>query len=72
MKVRLLRDTRVIHRAGDVVEITDPALLANLFSTRSAEALGAEAPENPERETAEGVQGATGKPPAKRTTSRKK
>lgn len=48
MKVRLLRDTNVRHKAGEVVEITDPAMLANLFSSRSAEALRAEAPETPE------------------------
>ena len=48
MKVRLLRDTNVRHKAGEVVEITDPAVLANLFSSRSAEALRAEAPETPE------------------------
>lgn len=51
MKIRLLRDTNVRHKAGEVVEITDPAVLANLFSSRSAEALRAEAPETPEGET---------------------
>lgn len=51
MKVRLLRDTNVRHKAGEVVEITDPAVLANLFSSRSAEALRAAAPETPEDET---------------------
>ncbi len=64
MKVLLLRDTRIQHKAGDVVNITDPAVLANLFSTRSAEALRAEAPETPEAKAE--------KTTAKRTTARKK
>ena len=64
MKVRLLRDVRVQHRAGDVVEITDPAVLNNLFSTRSAEALGTEAPETPEAKAE--------KTTARKTVARKK
>lgn len=63
MKVLLLRDTRIQHRAGEVVEITDPAVLANLFSSRSAEALGAEAPETPEKPE---------KTTARKTAARKK
>ena len=34
MKVRLLRDVNVRHRAGEIVEISDPAVLNNLFSAR--------------------------------------
>ena len=64
MKVRLLRDVNVRHRAGEIVEISDPAVLGNLFSTRSAEALGAEAPEKPEAKAE--------KTTAIRTTSRMK
>ena len=64
MKVRLLRDANVRHKAGDVVEITDSAVLNNLFSTRSAEALRAEAPETPE-DRAE-------KTTARKTAARKK
>lgn len=64
MRVRLLRDTRIQHRAGEIVEVNDPAVLANLFSTRSAEALGAEAPATPEAKAE--------KTTAKRTTARKK
>ena len=63
MKVLLLRDTRIQHRAGEVVEITDPAVLANLFSSRSAEVLGAEAPETPEKPE---------KTTARKTAARKK
>ena len=51
MRVRLLRDVSVRHRAGEIVEISDPVVLNNLFSARSAEALGAEAPRTPEAET---------------------
>ena len=63
MKVRLLRDVNVRHRAGEIVEISDPAVLNNLFSARSAEALRAEAPETPE---------AKAEPTARKTTARKK
>ena len=65
MRIRLLRDARIQHKAGDVIEVTDPAVLANLFSSRSAEALGAEAPETPEENIPP-------KTTAKRTTARKK
>ena len=64
MKVLLLRDTRIQHKAGEVVEVTDPAVLANLFSTRSAEALRAEAPETPEAKAE--------KTTARKTAARKK
>ena len=64
MKVRLLRDVNVRHKAGDVVEITDPAVLANLFSSRSAEALGAAAPETSEDKAEKAT--------ARKTAARKK
>lgn len=64
MKVRLLRDTNVRHKAGEVVEITDPAVMANLFSSRSAEVLRAEAPETPEAKAE--------KTTARKTAARKK
>ena len=51
MKVRLLRDTRIRHAAGDVVDVRDPLELDFLVSTGSAEVLRAEAPQTPEAET---------------------
>lgn len=48
MRVRLTRDMRVQHKAGEVVEITDPAALHFLLSTASAVALEAERRETPE------------------------
>lgn len=60
MKVQLTRDMRVQHKAGEVIEVTDPAVLHFLLSTNSAVALEAERCETPEKAT------------AKRTTARKK
>lgn len=48
MKVRLTRDMRVQHKAGEVIDVTDPAVLHFLLSTNSAVALEAERRETPE------------------------
>lgn len=48
MRVRLLRDMRIQHKAGEVVEIASPAELDFLLSTGSAVVLRAAAPETPE------------------------
>lgn len=43
MKVRLLRDARILHKAGEVVEIS-PEFAEYLISLDSAEAVEAEPP----------------------------
>ena len=48
MKVRLLRDARIRHAAGEVVDVRDLPELQFLVSTGSAEVLRTEAPETPE------------------------
>lgn len=49
MQVRLLRDARIRHRAGEVVEVADPAELGFLLNTGTAEAVRtAPAPAVPE------------------------
>ena len=48
MKVRLLRDARIKHKAGEVVEITSQPELDFLLSTGTATVLRAAVPENPE------------------------
>lgn len=48
MKVRLLRDAKIRHMAGEVVEITSQPELDFLLSTGSATVLRAAAPETPE------------------------
>ena len=48
MKVRLTRDMRVQHKAGEVIDVTDPAVLHFLLSTNSAVVLEAERRETPE------------------------
>ena len=68
MKVRLLRDANVRHKAGEIVEIDDPAALHFLISTGSAAALRTEAPATPEARTEAKETRTT----AKRTTARKK
>lgn len=47
MKVRLLKDARITHKAGEIVEVS-PDELIFLTSTRQAEVLGTAAPEVPE------------------------
>lgn len=39
MKVRLLRAAKIQHPAGDVIEVTDPAVLGFLLETHTAEEL---------------------------------
>lgn len=69
MLVRLLRSVRVQHKAGEILEVSDPAVLNFLFSTDSAVALRTAAPETPEdqMETPE-----VKAEPVKKTTARKK
>lgn len=43
MQVRLLRDARVLHKAGEVVEVS-PEFAEYLISLESAEAVEAEPP----------------------------
>ena len=52
MRVRLLRAAKIQHPAGDVVEITDPAVLGFLLNTNTAEPLraAAEPQEEPKAE----------------------
>lgn len=50
MKVRLLRDARIRHAAGEVVEVRDLPELQFLVTTGSATVLGTEAPRTPEAE----------------------
>lgn len=50
MKVRLLRDAKIRHRAGEVVEITSQPELDYLLSTGSATVLRAAAPATPEED----------------------
>ena len=67
MQVKLLRDARVQHKAGEIVEINDPAALHFLVSTGSAVVLRTAAPETPEaRMEAPEVKA------VKKTTTRKK
>jgi len=67
MKVRLLRDARITHKAGEIVEVS-PAEFNFLVSTRSAVQVAVKMPEQefPEQviETAE-------EKPKKRTTRKK-
>jgi len=46
MMVRLIRDARITHKAGDIVEVS-PAVYDFLVSTGSAEALTQAGPEKP-------------------------
>lgn len=48
MKIRLLKDARITHKAGEIVEVVSPDELIFLTSTRQAEVLGTAAPEVPE------------------------
>lgn len=36
MLIKLLRNARISHQAGEVIEVTDPALVQFLVSTQSA------------------------------------
>lgn len=67
MLVRLLRDMRVQHKAGETIKVDDPAVLHFLVSTGSAVVLRTAAPETPEaRMEAPEVKA------VKKTTTRKK
>jgi len=50
MKVRLLRDARIIHKAGEIVEVS-PAEFGFLTSTNSAVAVSACGSAEPKAET---------------------
>ena len=49
MLVKLLRDARIRHKAGEVVDVTSRPELDYLLSTGSATVLRAAAPEKPEK-----------------------
>ena len=68
MLVRLLRDMRVLHKAGETVKVDDPAVLHFLVSTGSAVVLRTAAPETPEDQ----MEAPEVRTAAKRTTTRKK
>ena len=53
MKVRLLRDARIKHHKGEIVEISDPLELRYLVSVGSAEPLDEVKVETPEEVKAE-------------------
>lgn len=54
MKVRLLRDVKIRHRAGEVIDVADPAELGFLLNMHSAEPVRtAPAPAEPEEKPAE-------------------
>lgn len=70
MKVQLLRDARIRHKAGETVEVS-PAEAGFLFSTRSAvRVFDAPDPEVRETLTAE-EPGATAEEPEEKTTEKK-
>ena len=54
MKVKLLRSAKIQHPAGDVIEVTDPAVLGFLLDTHTAEPLraAAEPQEEPKKPAA--------------------
>ena len=68
MLVRLLRSVRVQHKAGEILEVSDPAVLNFLFSTDSAVALRTAAPETPEDQ----MEAPEAKAEPKKTTARKR
>lgn len=68
MQVRLLRDARIRHRAGEVVEVTDPAELGFLLNTGTAETVRtAPAPAVPETKAEKPAEKPAAKPAAKPT-----
>ena len=50
MKIKLLRDARIRHHAGEIVEVS-PAEAGFLISTASAELMKAPERETPEKKT---------------------
>ena len=50
MKIKLLRDARIRHHAGEIVEVS-PAEAGFLISTASAELMKAQERETPEEKT---------------------
>lgn len=53
MKIRLLRDARIRHKAGETVEVS-PAEANFLLSVRAAEPVQEPTPEKPRRKKKEG------------------
>ena len=67
MKVRLLRDARIKHHKGEIVEISDPLELRYLVSVGSAEPLDEVKVETPEEVKAEAVETPEKKKPTRKT-----
>ncbi len=53
MLIKLLRSARITHQAGEVIEVTDPALVQFLVSTQSAVLVKGDAASTPEAEAAQ-------------------
>lgn len=68
MKVRLLRDARIKHHKGEIVEISDPNEFGFLVSVGSAEPLDeVKIVETPEEVKAEAVETPEKKKPTRKT-----
>ena len=67
MKVRLLRDARIKHHKGEIVEISDPLELRYLVSVGSAEPLDEVKVETPEEVKSEAVETPEKKKPTRKT-----
>lgn len=65
MLIKLLRNARIAHQAGEVIEVTDPALVQFLVSTQSAVIVKGDTASTPEAE-------ATKPETRKRTASKRK
>lgn len=52
MLIKLLRNARIAHQAGEVIEVTDPALVHFLVSTQSAVLVKGDTASTPEAEAA--------------------
>ena len=52
MLIRLLRDSRITHKAGEVINVTSPEIVHFLVSVGSAETISADKDKNdqPERQ----------------------
>ena len=50
MLLRLLRDSRITHKAGEVVNVTSPETVHFLLSVGSAEIVRTETNDQPERQ----------------------
>ena len=52
MLIKLLRNARIAHQAGEVIDVTDPALVQFLVSTQSAVLVKGDTASTPEAEAA--------------------